>query len=59
MANRMNVGQKFEDFSVFENAIRLYQNAKMSSLDKRGPITIAAAQSRLSNKTLDENLKYY
>ena len=28
MAKRMHKGQKFEDFSAFENAIRHYQNAE-------------------------------
>lgn len=57
MVNRMHVGQKLEDFSPFESAIRHYQNAENAVL--QAIFYCSAAQSLLSNKKLDEKLKYY
>ena len=37
MANRMHVGQKFEDFSAFESATRHYQNAENVQIYKQDP----------------------
>ena len=54
---RMHVQQQFEDFSSFEGAFRHYENVenvKFHKFHKRDPRTMAAPQSRLSNKKLDK-----
>ena len=59
MSQKMNIGQKFEDFSSFEIAIQQYQNAENVQFFRLSSRTIAKAQPRMSEKKLNERLKYY
>ena len=56
----MHVGQKFEGFQLLKVPSGTTKMLKMSSFTSEIlELSIAAAKSRLSNKTLDEKLKYY
>ena len=59
MSQKLNTGQKFEDFSSFKIAIQQYQNAENVQFFRRNSRTIAKAHLRMPEKKLDERLKYY
>lgn len=59
MSQKLNIGQKFEDFSSFEIAIQQYQKAENVQFFRRNSRTIAKAQPRMPEKKLNERLKYY
>ena len=59
MSQKLNIGQKFEDFFSFEIAIQQYQNAENVQFFWRSSRTIAKAQRQMPEKKLNERLKYY
>ena len=60
LANRMHVGQKFEGFQLLKVPSGTTKMLKMSSFTSEIlELSVAAAKSGLSNKTLDEKSKYY
>ena len=52
MSQKLNIGQKFEDFSSFEIAIQQYQNAENVQFFRRNSRTIAKAQPWMPEKKL-------
>ena len=59
MAQMLNIGKKFEDFSSLEIAIQQYQKEENVQFFRRSSRTIEKAQPRMPNKKLNEPLKYY
>ena len=58
MAHNLHVGQKFEDFAAFENAIMRYQNAENVQFYRRDSRSVDKDQPRLEKK-LNPKIKYY
>ena len=58
MAQMLNLGKKFEDFSSLEIAIQQYQKEENVQFFRRSPRTIEKVQPRMPDKKL-ERLKYY
>ena len=58
MAYNLHIGQKFEDFAVFESAIMRYQNAENVQFYRRDSRSVDKAQPRLEKK-LNPKIKYY
>ena len=56
MAQMLNVGKTFEDFSSLEIAIQQYQKEENVQFFWR---TIEKVQPRMPDKKLNERLKYY
>ena len=59
MAQMLNIGKKFEDFSSFEIAIQQYQKEENVKFFRCSSRTIEKAQPRMPDKKLNECLKYY
>ena len=58
MAHNLHIGQKFEDFAVFESAIMRYQNAENVQFYRRDSRSVDKAQPRLEKK-LNPKIKYH
>ena len=58
MAHSTHVGQKFEDYQVFESAIERYHSAESVQFYKRDSRTVQKAQPRVQEK-LNKLIKYY
>ena len=59
MAQKVHIGQQFEDFLVFETAEQKYQDAENVQFFKRDLQSLKAAKGRVSNKTFNEALRFY
>ena len=59
MAHKVYIGQQFDDFSAFENAISQYHNNENVQFFKRDSRSLEAAKSRVSNKTFNPRIKYH
>ena len=59
MAQMLNIGKKFENFSSLEIAIQQYQKEENVQFCRRSSQTIEKAQPRMPDKKLNEHLKYY
>ena len=59
MAQMLNIGKKFEDFSSLEIAIQQCQKEENVQFFRRTSRTIEKAQPRMPDKKLNERLKYY
>ena len=59
MAQRLNIGKKFEDFSSLEIAIQQYQKEENVQLFRRSFRPLKKAQPWMQGKILNERLKYY
>ena len=57
MAHSIHVGQKFEDYQAFQNAIERYQSAESLQFYKRDFRTVQKAEPRVQKK-LNELIKY-
>ena len=58
MANKVYIGQQFDDFSAFESAISHQQNNENVQFFKRDSRSLEAAKG-VSNKTFNPRIKYY
>ena len=58
MAQMLNIGKQFVDFSSLEIAIQQYQKEENVQFFSRSSRTIEKAQSRVPDKKLNERLKY-
>ena len=58
MAQMLNIGKKFEDFSSLEIAIQQYQKEENVQFFGHSSRTIEMAQPRMPDKKLNERLKY-
>ena len=59
MAQMLNIGKKFEDFSSLKIAIQQYQKEENVQFFRRSSQTIEKTQPRMPDKKLNERLKYY
>ena len=59
MAQMLNIGKMFEDFSSLEIAIQQYQKEENVQFFRCSLRTIEKAQPRMPDKKLNKRLKYY
>ena len=59
MAQTLTIGKKFEDFSSLEIAIQQYQKEQNVQFFRRSSQIFEKAQPVMSDKKLNERLKYY
>ena len=59
MAQMLNIGKKFEDFSSLKIAIQQCQKEENVQFFRRSSPTIEKAQPWMPHKKLNECLKYY